>query len=569
MAELFGLDIGSHSIKLVGFNKTSKGLFLTCLGMKRIPPGLDQNDIGGFSALLKELTEETGVRSKKVKLTVSGSGIQIRRLTLPSIPHQELMKALPWEMKDHLPYPVETARIQYHILGKFIEEGIKKLDLLVAACPYSLIERTLSIAEGAGLQVTHLDIGAFALWNMLLTTDRLKIGETTALIDLGSEKMSLYLFKDGILQLSREMTPAGADLTRAIMDAIPFERDLHFHQEKAEKIKEHVGIPSMAQGMKGVDETLDPSKISFRMRPVLEKWVSEISRSLEYYRNQFYGEGIDRLLLTGGGAHLKNVVSFFEDQLHLPVEIFNPLKEISLDPKTIEAGAIDENGSIFTIAAGVALSTPKQIEFLATKESLSSKILSERALFITAPLLTMLIFLGVGWYKSAQMNALQNERNQKVLSVEKLEALRARLTVLKEKEAQIKQDLSLFPFSVSPPIPYRAVLKEVIGMIPGNVTLTHLEVQSGKISSKETAQAAKPLSEETRHSILHLTALAFGNDIHCLTAIAQIIEGLEKSPLFSRVKLISTEENKQYNQLSFEFDIICDIEVGQDSKERQ
>lgn len=568
MPEIIGLDIGSHSIKLVGFNKTSKGLFLTCLGMKKIPPGLDQNDIGGFSILLKDLTEEIGMQSKKVKLTVSGSGIQIRRLTMPSIPNQELIKALPWEMKDHLPYPVETARIQYHIIGKLIEDGIKKLDLLVAACPNSLIERTLSIAEGAGFQVIHLDIGAFALWNMLLTLDRLKIGETTALIDLGSEKMSLYLFKDDILQFSREMTPAGADLTRAIIDAIPFERDLHFLHERAEKIKEHVGIPSIPPGMKGVDETLDLSKISFLMRPVLEKWVAEISRSLDYYRNQFYGERIDRLLLTGGGAHLKNVVPLFEDELHLPVEIFNPLKEMPFDPKTVGAGSLEETGSIFTLAAGVALSEPKQIEFLIKKEPLGSKILSERSLFITAPLLTMLILFGIGWYKSAQINTLQRERDEKILKVAKLEDLRTRLAALKEKEAQIKQDLSLFPSSMTAPIPYRTVLREVNEMIPGNVTLTHLEVQSGTRSLKKTTSTSKSLSDKQGHSILHLTALAFGNDIHCLTAIAQIIERLEKSPLFGSVKLISTEENKQYNQLAIEFDIICDIKIGQDPKER-
>ncbi len=569
MPECFGIDIGSHSIKLVGLKKTSRGLLLTCLGMKKIPHGLDGDDVGVFSTLLKELVEEIGIKSKKVNLTLSGVGIHLRRLTIPSIPNEELIKTLPWEMKDHLPYPVETARIRYHLIGKFMEDGVKKLDLLVVACPNALIERTLSIAKGAGLQVIHLDIGAFALWNMLLAVDRLKIGETTALIDLGSEKMSLYLFKDDLLQFSREMTPAGADLTRAITDAMPFERDLHFLHEKAEKIKEQVGIPSVTQGIKGFDETLDLSKISFLMRPVLEKWVAEISRSLDYYRNQFYGERIDRLLLTGGGAHLRNVISYLEGELHLPVEIFNPLKEMPFDSKTFGTGELEATGAFFTIAAGVALSDPRQIEFLDTKEPLRSTILSEKSLFITAPLLTVLLLFGIGWYKSAQINTLERERDEKVLRVAKLEDLRARLAILKEKEAQIKQDLSLFPSSVAPPIPYRKVLKEVNGVIPGNVTLTHLEVQTEAPALKSTAQTSKPPDKESEHRILHLSALAFGNDIHCLTAIAQLIEGLEKSPLFSHVKLISTEVNKQYNQLAVEFDIICEIEVGQYTKEKR
>jgi len=570
MAEIIGLDIGSHSIKLVGLEKTSKGPFLTRLGMKRVPQAIDKEDINSISILLKELVDETGIRIKKVRLTVSGSGIHIRRMTLPSIPKKELLQTLPWEMKDHLPFPVEAARIQYHILGEFVEDGAKKLDLLVVACPINLIDRTLSIASEAGLQVTHLDVNAFGLWNMLDARDQLKLGETVALIDLGSEKISLFLFKDETLQFSREMTPAGADLTRAITDGLPFEKDMGFLFEKAERVKEEVGILSSAQEGRVAGEKLDFSKISFLMRPVLERWAAEIGRSLDYYRNQFYGEKIDRILLTGGGAHLRNIASYLEGELHLPMELFNPLKGMLYDAKKVNGQVLDETGSIYTTAAGIALSEPRQVEFLPVKEPFWSKIPAEKIIFILVPILTVLIFLGMIWYKNGQVTALQKERADKVARVAKLEDLRARLSALKEKEGKIKQDLSLFPSSVTPPIPYRKALKEVLEVIPGNMTLTLFEIQSGgnplgKPSQTPASKEAEPQGHPKR--ILHLSGLAFGNDIHCLTALAKIIEGLERSPLFSHVKLISTEENKLYNQLATEFVIVCDIDIPNKGKD--
>lgn len=571
MPETIGIDIGSHSIKLVGLKKTSMGPFLTCLGLKRIPQSIDKEDISSLSILLKDLIEEVGIKTKKVRLTVSGSGIHIRRMTMPSIPKKELTQTLPWEMKDHLPFPVETARIQYHIIGEWLEDGVKKLDLLAVACPISLIDWTLSITNGAGLQVTHLDVTAFALWNMLLTSDRLKIGETTALIDLGSEKMSLYLFKDEILQFSREMTPAGADLTWAVTDGIPFERGLGLLFEKAERVKEEVGVLLDARERRELGEKLDLSKISFLMRPVLERWVAEIGRSLDYYRNQFYGERIDRILLVGGGAHLKNVAPYLEGELRLPIEIFNPLKEIPFDAKTIDVGELERTGSIFTSAAGIALSEPKQIEFLPAKEPFWSKIPVEKAVFILAPLLTALLFAGIIWYKTGQVTTLQKERDEKVARVAKFEELRTKLTILKEKEAKIKQDLSLFPSSVTSPVPHRKVLKEVTAIIPANVTLTFLGIQSGVKPMAKTPQPPalkEEKSVEHQKRTLHLSGLAFGNDIHCLTAIAQIIEGLERSSLFSQVKLISTDENKLYNQLSIEFDMICDIDMDHLTQEK-
>ena len=88
------------------------------------------------------------------------------------------------------------------------------------ACPNQLIDRTLSIAARAGLQPSHLDVAPFALWNVLLMENRIEKEEAIAVVDLGAAKTGIHLFKDGILQFSREVTPAGADITRAIMEGV-------------------------------------------------------------------------------------------------------------------------------------------------------------------------------------------------------------------------------------------------------------------------------------------------------------------------------------------------------------
>jgi len=295
---------------------------------------------------------------------------------------------------------------------------------------------------------------------------------------------------------------------------------------------------------------------------VLEKWLAEIGRSLDYYRNQFYGERVDRIFLAGGGAHLKEFATYLEGGLGLSVEIFNPLKEIPYDANKTDRRIPEQMGSMFTAALGVALSEPKQIELLPAEEPIWAKIPVEKLIFILASVITVLIFLGIVWHKANQITALQRERDEKTATLAKLEDMRARWTMLKEKEIKIKQDLSLFPSSVTPPVPYRQVLQEVNGMIPSNIALTYLEIQSGAKPLKKVSGGSKPQEGETQQKerkVIHLSGLAFGNDIHCLTALAQIIERLERSPLFSHVKLLSTGENKSYNRPATEFDIACDI----------
>jgi hypothetical protein len=89
---------------------------------------------------------------------------------------------------------------------------------------------------------------------------------------------------------------------------------------------------------------------------------------------------------------------------------------------------------------------------------------------------------------------------------------------------------------------------------------------------KKGPQTPKPQEEESQRDEgreLHLTGLVFGSDLHCLTALAQIIERLERSPLFKNVKLLSADENKLYNQPGAEFEIISDIAPNDQKREER
>lgn len=569
MSEMIGLDIGSHSIKLVGLKMTSKGPFLTCLGVKEISSGIDKEDVEKLSQILKALFEELGLKTKKVRLTVLGSGVHIKRISVPSLPKAELKEAVRWEIKGHFPFPVETAQIDFHILNEYIEDQVKKLDLNTVACPKSLIERTLSIAEGAGLEPVHLDVGPFALWNTLLALDRIKKEETVALIDLGAEKTGIYIFKDRNLQFSREVTPAGADITKAIVEGISPAGEPEPLYERAESIKQEMGIPSEPYQERVNDQSASLSKISFLIRPVLEKLVAEIGRSLDYYKSQFNEERIDRLLLTGGGANLKNIVSYLGKELRLPVEQFNPLRKILFDPKKVDAHFLEQMGSIFTIAAGMALPEPGRIELLPAKEPFISKVKIGKSIPILAPLITFFIFLGIIWYMNGQVTTIQKERDVKLAKVASLDRLQEKLKLLKEKDLQIRERLSQFPSSMIVSIPYRDILREFNDILPDNVTLTLLSVQNKGKPLKKGSPSPKPQGGESQKDEgreLYITGVAFGSDVRCLTALAQIIERLERSPLFKNVKLVSADENKLYTQPGAGFEIICDINAGEVSR---
>jgi len=280
---------------------------------------------------------------------------------------------------------------------------------------------------------------------------------------------------------------------------------------------------------------------------------------LDFYKNQFNVDQIDRILLTGGSAHLKNFSSYLENELQIPVEHFNPLKEMLFDSKKINVQIVDQIGSQFAVAVGVALPQPKWIELLPAKEPFLSRVRIVKSIPVLAPLIALLVFSWTIWNMSGQVATIKQERDTKMAKVKNIESLQAKLTLLKDKERKVKQELSLFPSSVTVSVPYGEILREISHIVPDNVTLTLLSVQAKGSKTKPSKEGSQMNGDRE----LHIAGITFGSDIHRLTALAQIIEGLEKSSLFKNTKLMSAEENKLYNRPGAEFEIICDININQ------
>jgi Tfp pilus assembly protein PilN len=291
-----------------------------------------------------------------------------------------------------------------------------------------------------------------------------------------------------------------------------------------------------------------------------------------------------RVLLTGGGANLKNIVSYLGSELRLPVEHFNPFKSpqppftkggrgrILFDSKKIDIQLMNQTGSIFTIAVGIALPERNRIELLPAKKPILSMAQIGKWVPVLAPVTTFLIFLGIIWYMTGQVTTIQKERDMKMAKIATLDSLQAKLKQLKEKDLLVKEKLSQFPSSAMISVPYRDILKEFNSILPSNATLTLLSVQSKGKPFKKGAPPSRPQEGETQkdeNRELHITGLAFGSDVNCLTALALIIERLEGSPLFKNAKLVSADENKLYTQPGTGFEIVCDINLDNQKREEK
>ncbi len=463
------------------------------------------------------------------------------------MPTKELQEAVRWEMKGGLPYSIEAARVEFRVLKEFVQEGVNRLDLIAAACPVDLIQRTVSVIQEAGLKLVRLTVIPQALCNVIRLSKGVARGGIIAVADLGASKTGIYLFEDGVLQFSREATPGGADITQAILEGMGLDSDPGPGFEKAEEIKKEMGILTDAK-------TPERSKISFLMRPVLERMTAEIRRSFDYFQHQFHASPIDRLLLTGGGANLNHISFYLAEGLGLPVEVFHPLEENITEETHTDAPKLSQVSPLYCIAVGAALPDRKGIDFLSVKKRTLFDLPAEKFGFVLAPVVVLLVMLGIAWNLNGQITAVEKEHEMKFSQVKSLDALQAKLLLLKGKEQEMKQELFQIPSRDSRSVSYAEVLRTLSHLMPGNVTLKTLALEP---ISKPAEGSQSP--EGTR---LLLEGFAVGQDVQCLTGVAQLIDHLEQSTHFKNSKLVSAEQTKWQHQPGVNFEIVCDIVPG-------
>ena len=516
-----GLDIGSHSIQLVELRHTLKGVFLTNFAVKELPP---EQDAGVIAEKLKELLHEENIKARKVTIGVSGPQVAIRRISLPAMPKKELKEAVRWEARKFISFPPEKAIVDFQPLGETIEEGARKLDLMVAAVEREFIENQLAIIKEAGLKPVNVGTIPHALWHSIQGIPETGEG-VTALIDIGATKTSINIVKDNRLEFSREITTAGNAFTKAIEEVATLEgAALDFAE--AEEIKKEYGMPN-EEDVEGAKGHVPLGKISFVMRPVLERLLTEINRSFEFYKSQLEEERVGRIFISGGGAKLKGLKEYLADQLGIEVELSTPFEDMA---------------SSLVIATGLALGKAKEINLLPEELRLIPRVLLQRYSPVALTCLVSFVLFGMYLKMDGTCTGYRKELTSKKAELAGLQSANKMLFQLEGTSKRLDQEKALLPkVALEQPL-WGEILKEISRIVPRKTTLTGLYLRTGK-TAKE----------------LRLKGVTFGGDAEVVGSIVEIMEGLEKSLFFKDVRLSSSEENKEYSEQGGSFEIRCEI----------
>jgi rod shape-determining protein MreB len=216
-------------------------------------------------------------------------------------------------------------------------KAIQDSALAAGARRVQLIEEPIAAAIGAGLPISE------ATGSMI--------------VDIGGGTTEIAVMSLGGVVFSKSLRIAGDAMDGAIINYMRKKFNLLIGESTAEKIKKEIGtaIPTTNNIflMKGRDiRTGTPKEISLTeedaceaLMPILSQMLAAIKEALESTPPELSADLVDMgLVLTGGGALLKNIDKLISKDTGLPVTIAdNPLECVA-----IGTGKALENEELFS-----------------------------------------------------------------------------------------------------------------------------------------------------------------------------------------------------------------------------
>lgn len=341
--DVFGLDLSDLSIKIVNIESDGSSDCVGSFASVVLPNGciidgeIQQKD--QVVEAIKKVLANAGpkkIKTKKVICSLPETKAFLRIISIPKMDECELEEAVKWEMEANIPLPLDQVYYDWQVIPSELLGDKNKISLLVVAIAKASVDQTIEVLELAGLEPVGLEIESIAQARSLLLEKNEK--STILIVDIGDRRTSFSITKGGVPCFTSSIPLCGQSLTDVIS------KGLGVTFEQAEKMKISYGIGDDFKN----DAILKTTK------PILENFAQEIERSIDFYITGLkYSDGIDKVIICGGGANTKGIIPFLSKKLNREIDLGNPWVNMRFGKNL---PIIEKNQSLqYSTAIGLAL----------------------------------------------------------------------------------------------------------------------------------------------------------------------------------------------------------------------
>jgi len=416
------VDFGAGSLKLAEFEQNEAGgLRLKQYGVK--PLGIEgsqeQTREAAILKGLQELLAEKSYGSKQVNACAPGFHVFSKFVKLPPVDTSKVTQIIRYEAQQNVPFPLDEVVWDYQILGA---SATNELEVLLVAVKTEIIEGLFRVADGAGLRMKLVDVSPAALCNAF----RYNYGDLegcTMLLDIGAKTSNLLFFEKGKV-FSRSINIGANSITQDFGN----ESKLKFPEAEAVKIEK--GSVSLGGAYEEPDDP-QAAAISKIARQVMTRLHIQINQTIQFFRGQQGGSPPQRLFLSGGASIMPYTAQFFAEKLNVPVEYFNPFRNIELDP-SLDLDNLSKYAHSFGEVVGLGLRDlahcPVELNLM-PKSSIQRQEFAQKKAFLIASVYALALGVFFAYKVEGRVGQIWQDKSGEITQ---------KLTPLKDQDAKLQ-----------------------------------------------------------------------------------------------------------------------------------
>jgi type IV pilus assembly protein PilM len=344
---VLGVDIGAGGVKAVElliedglYQLMSYGASERAADQVQVPL---TDDPAQAIAHLKRIYSEAGMEAKQVVASLPVHAVFSSVIAIPDVASDTERRALVERQAAKLiSGSLDDMVIDYQLIdaskakakegkGGSAERNVR---VLITGAPKALVKTYTQIFEEAGLSLISLETEPFALIRSLLGGDT----NTIMLLDVGAFRTNMTIAQAGVPFVNRSIKVGGAMVTRRMAE------QMGSSILEAEQMK-----MDLAQG--GVSEV--PKAVEELFLPI----VNEITYAMDLHaQSGMEGSRVEKIVLTGGSAHLPGLDTFLTQQLNMRTVIGDPWARVRTHSalRTV----LDELGPRYAVSIGLGMYVP-------------------------------------------------------------------------------------------------------------------------------------------------------------------------------------------------------------------
>src|SRR6056297_179353 len=355
--DYLGVDIGGSSIKMVELtNNNGRAQLVTYGYLERSLKGgaklIDRPD--ETAQMIKKVAQQSKVLTKRAITALPAPAVFSSIISLSEISRKDLSSpkkvtaAGEWEAKKVLPLPLEKMILDWKVLGsdsllkqKTKSSGksdkIKDLQVLLTGAAKEVVQKYIEIFKKADLNLISLETESFALSRALVGKDK----STVIVVDIGAGNTDIAVVENSIPLLNRSLGIGGLEITKSIAET------LNVDLKQAEQYKRDLASHEQLGG--------EDNELPEIIRRPIQAIIDEIRYTKDFYLDQPGNKDkrIERIVLSGGTAHLFNVAEYFTETLGIRTFLGNPWTRV-IYPEDLQP-VLDKVGNRMATSIGLAM----------------------------------------------------------------------------------------------------------------------------------------------------------------------------------------------------------------------